>query len=154
MMSMYLDSAAPYLSDAFAREDFDFNGRQLAGLTEMKPRWKRCVETTDALLGEALGQKYVERKFPPQSKKRARAMVDNLLWAMGDTIKGLAWMGPETKAKALEKLSTFNPKIGYPDTWKAYTGVEVKRWPTWMPPPWLMPESTTRLPDTVLSWPP
>ena len=81
----------------------------------MKPRWKRCVEATDLFLGEALGQRYVERYFPPQAKARMQEMVTNLLAAMGDTIRALEWMGPETKEKALAKLSTFNPKVGYPD---------------------------------------
>jgi putative endopeptidase len=119
--------SAPSLSRAFADESFDFNGRFLEGRKEQKPRWKRCVESTDALLGEALGQKYVERHFPPAAKKRAREMVDNLLWAMGDTIKGLPWMSAPTKAKALEKLATFNPKIGYPDAWKDYASVAIRR---------------------------
>src|SRR3954452_18700690 len=91
----------------------------------MKPRWKRCVEGDDALLGEALGQRYVERYFPASAKARMQEMVKNLLAAMGDTIKGLDWMGAETKQKALEKLSTFNPKVGYPDKWKDYSSVSI-----------------------------
>ena len=81
----------------------------------MKPRWKRCAESTDRLLGEALGRKYVEKYFPPEAKARMQELVKNLLLAMGDTIRGprRGW-APETKAKALEKLATFNPKIGYP----------------------------------------
>jgi putative endopeptidase len=91
----------------------------------MKPRWKRCAESTDALLGEALGRKYVEKYFPPEAKARMQELVKNLLLAMGDTIRGLAWMSPETKGKALQKLATFNPKIGYPDKWKDYSGVAI-----------------------------
>ncbi len=87
----------------------------------MKPRWKRCVESTDGLLGEALGKKYADKHFPPAAKARMQALVKNLLSAMGDTLQGLDWMGPETRKKALEKLATFNPKIGYPDTWKDYS---------------------------------
>ena len=87
----------------------------------MKPRWKRCVESTDGLLGEALGRKYADKHFPPAAKARMQELVKNLLSAMGDTLRGLDWMGPSTK-KALEKLATFNPKIGYPDTWKDYSG--------------------------------
>ncbi len=126
-----LRSASSALSSPFVDEEFDFYGRTLAGAKEMKPRWKRCVESTDGLLGEALGRKYVERYFPPAAKTRMQDMVKNLLAAMGDTIRGLEWMGPETKTKALEKLATFNPKIGYPDTWKDYSKVEVRRDSYW-----------------------
>jgi endothelin-converting enzyme/putative endopeptidase len=97
----------------------------------MKPRWKRCVESTDALLGEALGRKYTEKHFPPAAKARMQDLVKNLLLAMGDTIRGLEWMGAETKTKALEKLATFNPKIGYPDTWKDYSKVPIRRDAFW-----------------------
>jgi endothelin-converting enzyme/putative endopeptidase len=97
----------------------------------MKPRWKRCAESTDSLLGEALGRKYTEKYFPPAAKARMQELVKNLLLAMGDTIRGLAWMGDETKAKALEKLRTFNPKIGYPDKWKDYSTVPIRRDAHW-----------------------
>src|SRR4029079_7312848 len=96
-------------------ESFAFNNAYLNGAKEMKPRWKRCVESTDRLLGEALGKKYVEKYFPPEAKARMVELVANLRTAMGETIRGLEWMSPETKKKALEKLSTFNPKVGYPD---------------------------------------
>jgi endothelin-converting enzyme/putative endopeptidase len=121
-----LNRAAQHLSDPIAKEDFAFYGQYLSGQKEMKPRWKRCVETEDALLGEALGQKYVERYFPPEAKARMQEMVKNLLSAMGDTIRGLDWMGADTKAKALEKLATFNPKVGYPDRWKNYSSVDIR----------------------------
>ena len=91
----------------------------------MKPRWKRCVEADDALLGEALGQRYVERYFPAEAKARMQEMVKNLLSAMGDTIRGLQWMSPETKKNAMQKLATFNPKVGYPDRWKDYSHVDI-----------------------------
>jgi putative endopeptidase len=126
-----LNSAAPWLSDDFAKEDFSFYEAYLNGATEMKPRWKRCVELTDALLGEALGKKYVEKFFPAAAKARMQEMVANLRTAMGETIQGLDWMSGETKARALEKLSTFNPKIGYPDRWKDYTGVPIIRTSLW-----------------------
>src|SRR5574342_825013 len=93
----------------------------------MKPRWKRCAEQTDRLLGEALGKKYVEKYFPPEAKARMQELVHNLLLGMKETIDGLPWMSPETKQKALEKLATFNPKIGYPDKWKDYSKVDIKR---------------------------
>jgi putative endopeptidase len=126
-----VNSAAPSLSDAFVREDFAFNGAYLNGAKEMKPRWKRCVESTDRLLGEALGKKYVEKYFPPEAKSRMQELVKNLRTAMGETIQGLAWMSPETKKRALEKLSTFNPKIGYPDKWKDYSIVPIGRDSYW-----------------------
>ncbi len=126
-----LNSAAPSLSDPFVQEDFAFNEQYLGGAKELKPRWKRCVESTDALLGEALGRKYVEKYFPPAAKARMQDMVHNLLLAMGDTIRGLTWMGDDTKKKALEKLSTFYPKIGYPDKWKDYSHVPIHRDAFW-----------------------
>jgi len=126
-----LDSAAPWLSAPFAQESFDFKEAYLSGAKEMKPRWKRCVESTDDLLGEALGRKYVEEHFPPEAKLRAQQMVKNILLAMKETVEGLAWMGPETKKKALEKLATFNPKIGYPEKWKDYGSVKVGRGAFW-----------------------
>jgi putative endopeptidase len=126
-----LRSAAPHLSKAFAEEHFNFAEKYLGGAKEMKPRWKRCVESTDQLLGEALGQKYAEKHFPPAAKARMQEMVTNLLSAMKDSIEGLPWMGPETRKKALEKLSTFNPKIGYPDKWKDYSSVLIDRSQFW-----------------------
>ena len=126
-----VNSAAPSLSAPFVETDFAFYGKYLSGAAEMKPRWKRCVESADANLGEALGQKYVERYFPPEAKARMQDMVKNLLAGMKQTIDGLGWMSPETKTKALEKLSTFNPKIGYPDKWKDYSKVPIGRDSYW-----------------------
>jgi putative endopeptidase len=126
-----LESAAPSLSDDFVRESFDFNVAYLQGAKEMKPLWKLCAESTDRLLGEALGQKYVAKYFPPEAKTRMQEMVKNLRLAMGETIEGLQWMSPETKKKALEKLSTFNPKVGYPDKWKDYSRVSIRRDAYW-----------------------
>jgi endothelin-converting enzyme/putative endopeptidase len=93
----------------------------------MKPRWKRCAEDTDELLGDALGRAYVEKYFPPAAKARMQEMVRNIRLAMHDTIEGLDWMSPDTKARAIEKLGTFNAKVGYPDKWKDYAGVKVGR---------------------------
>jgi putative endopeptidase len=122
-----LDSAAKSISAPFVEEDFAFNGKYLSGATEMKPRWKRCVESTDRLLGEALGQKYVEKYFPPEAKARMQEMVRNLLAAMRDDILSRPWMDDDTKEKAMAKIATFNPKIGYPDKWKDYSHVEIRR---------------------------
>lgn len=126
-----LNSAAPSLSAAFVEQDFAFNQAYLNGAQEMKPRWKRCAESADQLLGEALGRKYVEKHFPPEAKARMQEMVKNLRAAMGETIQGLQWMGPQTKQRALEKLSTFNPKIGYPDKWLDYSKVPITRASYW-----------------------
>ena len=126
-----LNAAADTLSAPFVEEHFAFNGRYLTGATEMKPRWKRCAEATDNQLGEALGRKYVEKYFTPEAKARMQEMVKNILLAMKDTIQGIDWMGEATKRKALEKLATFNPKIGYPDKWKDYAGVKVSRASYW-----------------------
>ncbi|HEY6307529.1 MAG TPA: M13 family metallopeptidase [Candidatus Angelobacter sp.] len=126
-----LNGMADTLSEAFVNENFAFNGKYLSGATEIKPRWKRCAEATDQLLGEALGQKYVQKYFPPEAKARAQEMVANILAAMHDTIGSLEWMGPDTKKKALEKLATFNPKIGYPDKWKDYSSIRLSRDSYW-----------------------
>ncbi|MFL6210370.1 MAG: M13 family metallopeptidase [Pyrinomonadaceae bacterium] len=126
-----LNAAAPSLSDPFVQADFAFYGTYLNGAKEIKPRWKRCVEATDQLLGEALGQQYVAKYFPPEAKTRMQEMVKNLRAAMGETIQGLDWMSPVTKQRALEKLATFNPKIGYPDKWKDYSRVPITRASYW-----------------------
>jgi endothelin-converting enzyme/putative endopeptidase len=123
----FLNAMAPFLTTPLVDEDFAFNGKYLNGATENKPRWKRCVESTDGLFGEALGQKYVEKYFPPAAKARMQDMVKNLLAAMQDDIVSLDWMSEETKKKALAKIATFDPKIGYPDKWKDYSQVDVKR---------------------------
>lgn len=126
-----LHTAAPYLSAPFVDENFGFYDKYLSGAKEQKPRWKRCVEFEDADLGEALGQKYVEKYFPPSAKARMQDMVKNLRLAMKQTIEGLEWMSPATKEKALAKLATFNPKIGYPDKWRDYSKVAISRDSFW-----------------------
>ena len=127
---LVLHTAADALAAPFVEENFAFT-KTLTGAKEMKPRWKRCAESTDNQVGEALGQKYVEKYFPPEAKARMLDMVKNIQLAMQDTINGLDWMTPETKKKALEKLSTFTRKIGYPDKWKDYAGVTVTRDSYW-----------------------
>jgi len=122
-----LNSTASSLSAPFVDEDFAFNGKYLSGTTEIKPRWKRCAESADQLLGEALGQKYVEKYFPPEAKARVQEMVRNLLAAMRDDILSRPWMSDDTKEKAMAKIATFDPKIGYPDKWKDYSHVEIRR---------------------------
>jgi putative endopeptidase len=122
-----LNTVAAQLSAPIVEEDFAFCQKYLSGVSEMKPRWKRCAESTDQLLGEALGKKYVEKYFPAEAKARMQDMVKNLLAAMKDDIESRPWMSDETKKKALEKLATFNPKIGYPDKWKDYSKVDIRR---------------------------
>jgi putative endopeptidase len=122
-----LSSVANSLSAPFVEESFAFNGKYLSGATEMKPRWKRCAESADRLLGDALGQKYVEKYFPPAAKARMQEMVRNLLLAMRDDILSRPWMSDETKEKAMAKIATFKPKIGYPDQWKDYSHVDIRR---------------------------
>ncbi|HEU4729086.1 MAG TPA: M13 family metallopeptidase [Kofleriaceae bacterium] len=126
-----IHSAAASLSQPFVDENFAFFDKYLAGTTEIKPRWKRCVEDTDNLLGEALGKKYTDKYFPPAAKARMQLLVKNLLAAMHDTIERLDWMSAATKQRALEKLATFNPKIGYPDKWKDYRSIPVRRDQFW-----------------------
>jgi len=122
-----IDSMAGSLSAPFVEEDFAFKGKYLSGTKEMKPRWKQCAESTDQLLGDALGQKYVEKYFPPEAKARMQEMVRNLLAAMRDDILSRPWMSDDTKEKAMAKIATFNPKIGYPDKWKDYSRVAIGR---------------------------
>ncbi len=118
---------APYLSSDFVEEDFAFNQATLQGTEEMKPRWKRVLTVVSTNMGEALGQLYVEKAFPPQAKTSALEMIGNLQAAVGERIEALDWMGDETRAKALEKLAAFNAKIGYPDEWRDYTALEIGR---------------------------
>ncbi len=118
---------APFLSSAFVNEDFEFFGRTLTGAAQLRPRWKRCVDATDAALGEALGQAYVEKTFGPEGKKRMAVMVANLEKALSDDIQSLPWMSPTTKGKALEKLAAIANKVGYPDTWRDYSSVRIVR---------------------------
>lgn len=122
-----LNNFADNLSSSFVDEHFAFFQKQLAGVGELKPRPIRCAEQTDSLLGEALGQEYVKRYFPPAAKARANEMVQNIISAMHDTIDGLDWMTPPTKQKALQKLTTLNVKVGYPDKWKDYSSVAITR---------------------------
>ena len=122
-----LNTAALWLSQPFVDEDFNFKGRVLQGTKELLPRWKRCVSATDRQLGEALGQIYVQKFFPPQAKARALDIVNHLIAALRDDLQTLSWMGPETRTKALEKLSAFTSKIGYPDKWRDYSAYQVDR---------------------------
>ncbi|WP_337176895.1 M13 family metallopeptidase [Paludisphaera sp.] len=118
--------AADYLSRPFVEEDFAFFGRTLSGTPELPARWKRGVGLVSGAMGEAVGKLYVERHFPPEAKARMKELVDNLTAAYHENISNLDWMSPETRAKALEKLAKFAPKIGYPDVWRDYSKLEIK----------------------------
>jgi putative endopeptidase len=122
-----VDFAAPYLSKAFVDESFEFKGKTLTGAKELRPRWKRVMDATSGALGEALGQLYVERTFPPEAKAKALALVNNLKLGLQARLTKLDWMGEETKKKAMEKFATFTPKIGYPDKWRDYSGLVIER---------------------------
>ena len=121
----YIDAAAPYLSDAFNEANFDVYSRALSGKQVMQPRWKRSLNVPNTLLGEGVGQLYVEKYFPAESKKKMKQLVDNLRIALGERIASLTWMSPKTKVNALVKLNSFTVKIGYPDKWRDYSAVAV-----------------------------
>ena len=116
---------ASLLSGAFVEENFDFYGRTLQGTDELRPRWKRGVGLVESCLGEALGEIYVERHFPPSHKSAMEALVGRLIEAYHQSISSLEWMSPATRERALEKLALFTPKIGYPVRWRDYSDVEV-----------------------------
>ena len=118
---------APLLSRAFVNENFDFYGKFLTGAEELRPRWKRCVQFVDGDLGEALGQKYVERTFGVEGKERTLQMVHTIEKEMGKDLMALDWMSPATKQKAVEKLHAITNKIGYPDKWRDYSSVKIVR---------------------------
>jgi predicted metalloendopeptidase len=122
-------AAAPSLSKKFVDENFAFYDQTLQGTPENEARWKRCVTSTDNAIGFALGKAYVRDYFPPDAKARADAMVKNLIAALRADLATLPWMGEATRKAALEKLSTFDPKIGYPDKWRDYTALKIDRGP-------------------------
>jgi putative endopeptidase len=122
-----VNAAAPGLSEKFVDEDFDFRGKTLTGAKEIQPRWKRCVQATDRVLGEALGQVYVQKYFPPAAKARALEMVHNLIGALRDDLQTLPWMGPDTRRQATAKLEAFAVKIGYTDKWRDYSALKIDR---------------------------
>lgn len=114
-----------YLSSDLVDAHFDFFGKTLSGIPEIRPRWKRGVSFVEGVMGEAVGKLYVAQHFPPQSKSQMDELVSRLLDAYGDSIEQLEWMSAETKMKAQEKLASFTPKIGYPDTWRDYSALSV-----------------------------
>jgi len=121
-----INRAAPYLSQPFQQEDFAFNAKTLNGQEQIKPRWKRSLDTVEDSMGMALGQLYVADHFPAASKQRAQELVQNLRAAYKARIEQLPWMSADTKQKALEKWASFTPKIGYPDKWRDWSGLHIK----------------------------
>ncbi|SEA01249.1 M13 family metallopeptidase [Alkalimonas amylolytica] len=121
-----IHSFAPQLSETVADRRFAFYSQTLQGVEEQQPRWRRAVDTTNSVLGELVGQLYVERHFNEAAKARMEELVDNVLLAFGESIKELEWMSEATKVAALEKLSTFTTKIGYPDKWQDYSELVIK----------------------------
>jgi len=122
----YLRSTAHVLPPALDAEVFGFFGKTLNGQPEQRPRWKRAVDAVDGALGEAVGQVYVQRHFPPESKRQMLELVENVRKAYAQRIRALPWMSDATKQVALEKLAAFRPKIGYPDKWRDYSKLEVR----------------------------
>ncbi len=121
-----ISARAPYLSDEFVAANFDFYGRTLTGAEQIRDRWKRGVSIVEAALGESVGQIYVERHFPPTHKAKIERLVHNLIEAYRESIENLDWMGAETKVKALAKLESFDPKIGYPVKWRDYSDLIIE----------------------------
>lgn len=121
-----INGTSGYLNNSLAAASFNFYGTVLTGTKEQKPRWKRVTNSANSLIGELVAQEYVKVAFSADSKKRINEMVDNLRDAFKERIEKLDWMSPDTKTKALEKLASFNRKLGYPDKWKDYTGLQIQ----------------------------
>ena len=126
-----LESASPWLAKPFADESFAFRDEYLGGATERKPRAARCLESTEALLGEPLGRAYVERHFPPAARAKVQEMVRELLDVLKEDVGGLEWMAPATRAVALAKLDSYDVKVGYPDAWADHSELTIRRHSLW-----------------------
>ena len=122
-----VSASAPYLSLPFVKQNFEFYSHTLRGVEQLPPRWKKCVRLTDQQLGEALGQEFVNRAFSQETKQRTLQMTRQIEQSMQEDIEQLTWMGPETRKQALEKLHAMVNKIGYPDKWRDYSTVEIRR---------------------------
>ncbi|HEV7145488.1 MAG TPA: M13-type metalloendopeptidase [Pedococcus sp.] len=120
-----VESTAPLLSSEFVEAGFDFSGRVVSGLPANRERWKRGVSLVEGAIGEAVGQLYAERYFPPHAKERMLELVGNLVEAFRRSFEGLDWMGEHTREQALAKLASFTPKIGYPDRWRDYSALSI-----------------------------
>ena len=126
-----IDAAGSYLSDDFVAAKFDFYGKVLSGRQANQPRWKRAVGTVNGVLGELVGQMYVEKYFPAAAKERMVTLVKNLQTALGERIQAQEWMSEATKVKALDKLANFHVKVGYPDKWKDYSSLNIENDSYW-----------------------
>jgi putative endopeptidase len=124
---LLIRKTAPLLNRAFAEASFAFYGTLLTGVPQQRLRWKRGIGVVEGALGEALGRSYVAEHFPSRSKEQVLDLVANLVQAQRQGIEALSWMGPDTKARALRKLGTFTAKIGYPDCWRDYSAVRIRR---------------------------
>ncbi|HJY42251.1 MAG TPA: M13 family metallopeptidase, partial [Steroidobacteraceae bacterium] len=120
--------AAPWLSTPFVQENFEFT-RRFSGAKALLPRWKRCLQATDGLIGEALGQAYVAKTFSPAARARAKALIDDIRAAFGERVRKLDWMSEATKQQALNKLALMREKVGYPDKWRDYSKLETREGP-------------------------
>jgi len=121
-----VNNTASRLTSALDEQNFEFYGKALSGTTEQRAMWRRGVNSVNGTLGEVVGKVYVKEHFPPEAKERMLALVGNLVNAYEKSIKALDWMSDETKAEALDKLSKFTPKIGYPDEWRDYTALDIE----------------------------
>ena len=121
-----LNNTANRLTRDLDKQNFEFYGKTLSGTEEQRPDWRRAVNTVNATLGEVVGKVYVKEHFPPEAKERMLELVGNLVKAYEVSIKGLDWMGEDTKTEALDKLSKFTPKVGYPDVWRDYSALDIE----------------------------
>lgn len=126
-----LESASPWLAKSFAEQSFAFKDKYLGGASERKPRATRCLESTEALLGEPLGRKYAERYFPPAAKTKVQGMVQGLLAVLREEVGGVTWMAPTTREQALAKLGAYEVKVGYPDAWADDSELVIRRDAFW-----------------------
>jgi putative endopeptidase len=126
-----LEAASPWMAKPLAEESFAFKDKYLGGASEIKPRPQRCLESTEALLGEPLGRKYAERYFPPAAKARVQEMVRALLAVLQEEVGGLKWMAPATRQQALAKLAAYDVKVGYPDAWTDFSSLVIRRDALW-----------------------
>lgn len=124
LRSHLVSAAAPWLSTPYVAEDFAFRSL-FNGAAQLQPRWKRCLRKTDAALGEALGEAYVQRTFSPEARERARAIIESIRAAFRDRVLRLTWMSDSTRARALDKLARMHEKVGYPDRWRDYSALDV-----------------------------
>lgn len=122
-----LNPSASFLSSKFVNDNFNFYGKFFSGQKELKPRWRRVLDVISGTLGEALGQIYVEKYFPPEYKQRARELVENVRAALRNRIQNLDWMSSQTKKNAIEKLDKMTIKVGYPDKWRDYTNLKIDK---------------------------